>query len=77
MGGAGFGMGGWMWLAVLVGVAAFWGVIVLLLRELIRGPQRSQTPPEPPLAVLDRRLANGEISVEEYLQARRALTDGH
>jgi len=65
--------GGWWWamgigmflFAVLVIVAAAW-----LMRELA-GRRRPEAPS--PLDLLDRQLAKGAISVEEYEQRRRLL----
>lgn len=67
--------GGWWWamgigmvlLAVVVIVAGAW-----LVRELA-GRRGSEVPS--PLDLLDRRLAEGAISVEEYEQRRRLLIE--
>jgi len=67
--------GGWWWamgigmllLAVVVIVAGAW-----LVRELA-GRRGSEEPT--PLDLLDRRLAEGAISVEEYEQRRRLLIE--
>lgn len=65
---------GWM-IAMMVGMAIFWGLVIVgvvwLLREVI-GRNR---PSSNPLEILDRRLAEGEVSVEEYDQRRKALAD--
>lgn len=65
---------GW-WLVM----AAFWGGVVALLVWLLRGgvaasrpesgPSREPTPRE----ILDRRLAEGTLDVEEYERRRRLL----
>lgn len=74
----GNGMTWWMLLAMGVGTLAFWVVIVLALRGLLPGQERPDEPPRPePLALLNERLANGEVSPEEYEQRRRLLIDGH
>ncbi len=66
--GLGMGLGG---LAML----AFWGVlivgVVVLVRVLGTGPARHWH--VPPLDVLKRRYAAGEITREEYEQTRREL----
>ncbi|MGZ8666243.1 MAG: SHOCT domain-containing protein [Solirubrobacterales bacterium] len=66
---------GWM-IVMMVGMAIFWGLIILglvwLLREAIgRDHRRAGTDA---LGTLDRRLAEGQISVEEYEQRRNVLT---
>ncbi len=58
------------WLLLLVG-------LVWLVSSLVRGrndrPSQMQGR-ESPLEVLDRRLASGEIDVEEYTKVRERLT---
>jgi putative membrane protein len=59
---------GW-WLLMSIGMVAFWGVVIFGAVWLLRGgsPQRPGQPsPERPQEILERRLARGEISVEEY-----------
>jgi putative membrane protein len=59
---------GW-WLVMSIGMVAFWGVVIYGVVWLLRGgsPQRpEQPPPARPQEILERRLAQGEISVEEY-----------
>lgn len=66
---------GWM-IVMMVGMAIFWALVILgivwLFREVI-GRERHQGGADP-LGTLDRRLAEGQISVEEYEQRRRVLT---
>lgn len=66
---------GW-WIVMALMMLAFWGLliagIVWLIRYLSPGRHREPTA----LQLLERRLALGEISVEEYEERRRALTDG-
>lgn len=61
---------GWM-IVMMLGMLVFWGLVILgvvwLLREAI-GRGRHE-----PLAILDRRLADGQISVKEYEQRKRIL----
>jgi putative membrane protein len=77
MHGAGWG---W-WLLMSVGMVAFWAGVVYLVVWLVRGvpPSRRQQPTDtssdPPLELLQRRLAAGEISVDEYNE-RRELLEG-
>lgn len=64
---------GWM-IVMMLGMALFWGLVVVglvwLLRESI-GRNRHD-----PLAILDRRLAEGQISVEDYEQRKKTLRGG-
>jgi putative membrane protein len=60
--------GGFMWI--------FWILLILITVFLIRsiisnGP--SSRPPESPKDILKRRLANGEISKEEYKQLKNEI----
>jgi putative membrane protein len=60
---------------MMLGMALFWGLVIVgivwLLRESIgRGHHE---PGGDPLAILDRRLAEGQISVEEYEQRKKTL----
>lgn len=65
---------GWM-IVMMLGMALFWGLVVVgvvwLLREAIGRSHRGGD--IDPLAILDRRLAQGQISVEEYEQRRKTL----
>jgi putative membrane protein len=65
---------GWM-IVMMLGMVLFWGVVIFgivwLLREAIR---RDRPTGGDPLGTLDHRLADGQISVEEYEQRRRVLT---
>jgi putative membrane protein len=65
---------GWM-IVMMLGMVLFWGLVVVgivwLLREAIGRSHRG--PGSDPLAILDRRLAEGQISVEEYEQRRKTL----
>lgn len=66
---------GWM-VVMMLGMVLFWGLVVIgvvwLLREAIgRGHPGHGADP---LAILDRRLAEGEISVEEYAQRKKTLS---
>jgi len=66
---------GWM-IVMMLGMVLFWGLVIVgivwLLREAIgRG---HGGPGADPLAILDRRLAEGQISVEEYEQRKKTLS---
>ena len=71
---------GWAgWLLMSVGMVAFWGLVAYVIVTIVRGgtPGRSErVGDEPPGDVLRRRLAAGEISVEEYQRLREVLEDG-
>lgn len=70
MNGIGWGMGaeGWIWmiLGIVTVVAILWFIGIVL-------PGRERSPVEDAGAVLRSRFARGEISAEEYEQARRVL----
>lgn len=75
MHGAGWG---W-WLLMSFGMVAFWAAVIYLVAWLVRGAppslrqQPTETPSETPLELLERRLAAGEIAVDEYNERREAL----
>jgi len=68
---------GW-WLVMGIGMILFWGLVILgivwLVKELT-GPQRAARTGAVPdaLETLDRRLAEGDITVDEYNERRRVL----
>ena len=66
--------GGW-WIAMAIGMVLFWGLVILgivwLVRELSGARARSETDA---VAILERRLAEGTISPEEYRERRAILT---
>ena len=68
---------GW-WLVMSVGMVAFWGLIIFGVVALLRGgfgqreeERREELPRESALDILDRRLASGELSIEELRRAPR------
>jgi putative membrane protein len=68
---------GW-WVVMVAGMVVFWGVVILIGARLLRdgfGRHPSTPPAETPTAVLERRLAEGAITVEEYQQRRSALAE--
>lgn len=71
---------GWSWwVLAAIGMVAFWGVIIYGIVLLLRGRStevREKTPRELPDEILKRRLALGEISMEEYKQLQAAIDDG-
>ena len=76
---------GW-WIVMAVGMVAFWGFVVYgvvwLARSARPADRASTVPPGPtesPPQVLKRRLASGEISIDEYDTLRTVIDDdtGH
>jgi putative membrane protein len=65
---------GWMWMLGPLMMVVFWGGIIVLavwaVRALSGGPGSGQ---DSALDILRRRLASGEITRDEYDQARKAL----
>ena len=61
---------------MMIGMALFWGAIILGLVWLIRdGDGRRQAgPEETALAILDRRFAEGALSLDDYHQRKSVLT---
>jgi uncharacterized membrane protein len=51
----------------------FWGGLIVLVVWGVRQFSVGRAGPEDPTAILKRRLAAGEITQEQYEQARRAL----
>ncbi|HEX8975523.1 MAG TPA: hypothetical protein VF781_03330 [Solirubrobacteraceae bacterium] len=83
---AGWGWGWWLFMSL--GMIAFWGLIIYAGVWLARGRPTDQhrqalpepqAPPEPPEQILKRRLAQGEISLEEYDRLHSAVLEqgGH
>ena len=72
--------GGW-WIVMAVGMVAFWALVIgggiWLVRELTANRRSGRRPGGDPgaLEILDRRLAEGAITIEEYTERRRALLD--
>ena len=77
----GHGMGTWGWIGMFL-MLVFWFGLIALIVAAVMGWGRRQ-PPTPPvtvradraLAILRERFARGELSAEEFEQARRVLTD--
>lgn len=72
-----YGVGWGWWLLMSVGMVAFWGLVIWGIVTLARGgaprPPLQEKEQDRPLEILQRRLARGEISVEEYDKLRDAL----
>lgn len=71
MGMYGFGPGA-MLLSGLT-MLLFWGGLIVLVVWGVGQFNGGRSRPEDPTAILKRRLASGEITQEQYEQARRAL----
>lgn len=72
------GMGWGMWLVMGSGALAFWLVVILVIRSLLPDRTKDNTARRTdPLTLLKEALARGEVSVEEYEQRRRILSDAH
>ena len=61
---------------MMIGMVLFWGAIVLGIVWLIRGASGfgNPGPEETALAILDRRFAEGALSLEDYRERRSVLT---
>lgn len=68
------------WIVMGFGMLLFWVLVIVLVVWLVRtwapGHHGPGTRAETALDVLDRRLAEGGISVEEYEERRRILAGG-
>ena len=66
---------GW-WIVMMIGMVLFWGLVILGIVWLVRevaGSHGRGGPTDDPLAILDRRFAEGGISSREYEQRRKVL----
>jgi putative membrane protein len=69
-----YGFGPWMWLFGTLTMLLFWGGLIALAVWAVRQFGGTSRPAaEDPMAILRRRLAAGEITQEQFEQARRAL----
>ena len=68
--------GGW-WILMMIGMVAFWAVVISAIVRAARGGLErrsgSSIPAESPLETLDRRLAEGSVTPEEYRERREIL----
>ena len=68
--------GGW-WIVMMIGMVLFWALIIVAVVWAARTWSRAQQPAGQkgtPQEVLQRRLAEGDISIEEYEERRRVLS---
>ena len=72
---------GW-WIVMMIGMIAFWVIVALAIVWAVRhwssttSTDRHDPDGDDPLKILDRRLAEGEVSVEEYSRRRDLLAGG-
>jgi putative membrane protein len=68
------GIGWGWWLVMSVGMVGFWALVVWAIVALVRGSASGDgSRVDEPLEVLQRRLARGQISPEDYEQRCDAL----
>ena len=65
---------GW-WIVMALVMVAFWGAVIFGGAYLLRGNRERRADEEKASELLERRLAAGEISVEEYRERRDALSE--
>ena len=63
---------GWM-IVMMIGMALFWGLVILGIVWLIRSAPWGHHDHGSPLEILDRRFAAGEMSTEDYRERRNVL----
>ena len=71
------GIGWGWWLLMSFGIVAFWGLVIWGIVVLVRGgssaPRQPEQGTDQPIEIMQRRLARGEVSLEEYEELRDAL----
>lgn len=69
----GWGTGSWVGMVILM--VLFWGLVIVGILWLVRSAAGTQPPSQraDAMAVLDHRLASGEISPEEYQERRQLI----
>jgi putative membrane protein len=66
---------GWAgWLAMTIGMFGFWIVVALLILVSVRAGRSFGSAEQEPRQILERRLARGEIDVEEYRERLEAMS---
>lgn len=66
-------MGGMMYPAGMFGMVLFWGCVIFLVYRLFRKENDSAVKTNEALEALNRRLAEGQISIEEYETIKKKL----
>jgi putative membrane protein len=70
-------MGGGWWVVMMLWMVVFWGAVIFGIVWLVRSASSqsgSRSQESTPLEILDRRFAEGAISVDDYHERRRMLT---
>lgn len=79
------GDAGWGWMALMMTLMVlFWAAVIFGIVWLIRGVARGGRPPngetlagrETPVQILERRFAEGALTVEDYRARREVLVNG-
>lgn len=70
--------GGWGWVGMtvmMVGMVLFWAAVILGIAWLVRGGLAGgrELRRETPIEILDRKFAEGDLSVEDYHQRREVI----
>lgn len=69
---------GWAgWLAMTIGMAGFWVLVAVLVLAVVRADRRRDADELGPRQILERRLARGEIDVEQYRERLAAMSQEH
>jgi putative membrane protein len=64
------------WLAMSVGMVAFWGLLVVVVVAVVRGMRDDRPRGDEARRLLDERFALGEIDEQEYRARRDLLASG-
>ena len=72
---------GWGWMTLMmIGMLLFWGAVILGVVWLVRtaswGQPSQRDRLESPVEILERRFAEGEMTLEDYQSRREVLTNG-
>ena len=74
-------MGGAWWVVMMLGMVIFWAAVIVGIVWLARGFDGGRGSPRPreretPQEILDRRFAEGDISLDEYHERRETIRSG-
>jgi uncharacterized membrane protein len=69
--------GGWWFGGMMLWMLLFWALVAFFIAWLVRGVpgRRSSDDREAAIAILDRRFAQGEMTLEEYREHKAVLTE--
>jgi uncharacterized membrane protein len=69
--------GGWWFGGMMLWMLLFWGLVAFFIAWLVRGgpPRSGSDDREAAIRILDRRFAQGEMTLEEYQERKGALTE--